>query len=73
MAVKTWIPANPIGLPATADTAFVWAWIEEFWQAMLDFTRARGAGQDVLAEYEQWHASKGYWPNETPYGTLNAH
>lgn len=34
----------------------------------LEFVRARGAGQDVLDEYEAWHAAKGYWPSETPYG-----
>lgn len=25
---------------------------------------------DLYAEYCQWHAAKGYWPNETPLGTL---
>ena len=25
---------------------------------------------DLYAEYCQWHAAKGYWPNETPLGIL---
>ena len=24
----------------------------------------------TLDEYERWHAAKGAWPNETPYGEL---
>lgn len=24
----------------------------------------------TLDEYEAWHAAKGYWPNETPWGEL---
>lgn len=36
MKAKIWIPANPIGLPSTANAAFIAAWIEEFRQAMLD-------------------------------------
>lgn len=36
MTAKIWMPANPIGLPSTADAAFVAAWIEEFRQVMLD-------------------------------------
>lgn len=25
---------------------------------------------DLYAEYCQWHAAKGYWPNETPLGEI---
>ena len=25
---------------------------------------------ELYAEYCQWHAAKGYWPNETPLGVL---
>ena len=25
---------------------------------------------ELYAEYCQWHAAKGYWPNETPLGIL---
>lgn len=24
----------------------------------------------LLGEYSAWHEAKGYWPNETPFGTL---
>ena len=36
MTAKTWLPSAPIGLPASATTAFVAAWIDEFRQAMLE-------------------------------------
>ena len=35
-----------------------------------DYIRAKGFGQDVVDDYLQWHAGKGYWPNETPLGSL---
>lgn len=35
-----------------------------------NFLHSRGLGQDVLDEYMLWHAGKGYWPNETPFGAL---
>lgn len=34
----------------------------------LDFVKAQGSGADVLQAYEEWHAAKGYWPNEDAYG-----
>lgn len=39
-------------------------------QHAANFLRSRGAGADVLDEYARWHAAKGYWPNETPFGVL---
>lgn len=30
----------------------------------------RGGEAQVLAEYCEWHADKGYWPNETPFGEI---
>jgi len=33
-----------------------------------DVVRRLGAGDDVYAEYAEWHAAKGYWPDETPMG-----
>ena len=35
-----------------------------------DFVRAQGGGQDVFDAYADWHATKGYWPNETPMGEV---
>lgn len=37
-----------------------------------NFLHSRGLGQDVLDEYMLWHAGKGYWPNETPFGALKS-
>lgn len=37
------------------------------------FERACAALADdatFMAQYEQWHAAQGRWPNETPYGEL---
>ena len=34
----------------------------------MDFIKGKGSGQDVFDEYAAWHAGKGYWPNEDPYG-----
>ena len=25
---------------------------------------------DAVQEYMSWHAAKGYWPNETPFGAI---
>lgn len=36
----------------------------------LDYVRGMGSAPDVLQAYEAWHADKGYWPNETPYGEV---
>lgn len=33
-----------------------------------DFIKAQGVGHRVFEDYTQWHAEKGYWPNETPLG-----
>ena len=41
-------------------------------QHAANFLRSRGAGLDVLEEYVRWHAAKGYWPNETPFGALKS-
>ena len=38
-------------------------WVEE-WSVQ------HGDEAEVLAEYCDWHAAKGYWPNETPFGEL---
>ena len=43
---------------------------DDSFEHSLGFAQARGAGTDVLAEYETWHAAKGYWPNETPLGQV---
>ena len=39
-------------------------------QHAANFLRSRGTGLDVLDEYARWHAAKGCWPNETPFGVL---
>lgn len=36
----------------------------------LEYVRALGGGSDVLQAYEEWHAAKGYWPNEDPFGRV---
>jgi hypothetical protein len=41
-------------------------------QHAANFLRSRGTGLDVLEEYVRWHAAKGYWPNETPFGALKS-
>lgn len=41
-------------------------------QHAANFLRSRGTGLDVLEEYVRWHAEKGYWPNETPFGALKS-
>ena len=35
-----------------------------------DVIRRLGGGRDVFDEYAHWHSTKGYWPNETPFGEL---
>ena len=35
-----------------------------------DVVREMGARQSTFDEYAAWHATKGYWPNETPMGEV---
>lgn len=69
MTAKTWIPANPIGLPSAADTAFVRAWIEEFRQAMLDIglVQAGDTGQFDVGTFSYSHPGGSSTPVEFTY------
>lgn len=33
-----------------------------------DVVQRLGMGPGVFADYADWHAAKGYWPNEDPFG-----
>lgn len=35
-----------------------------------DFVREQGGSQALLDAYVAWHAAKGYWPGESPFGGL---
>ena len=49
---------------AGKSAADVTAWVMD-WAASHD-------EQALFDDYCQWHATKGYWPNETPLGDLKA-
>lgn len=34
----------------------------------VEFIQSRAASPAIVAEYETWHAQKGYWKDETPIG-----
>lgn len=33
-----------------------------------DVVQRLGMGREVFEKYAVWHAAKGYWPNEDPFG-----
>lgn len=49
---------NTMGIPSDAFAA----------QRAQAMCAAAGSADALIADYEAWHADKGFWPHETPYG-----